>query len=447
MAFLIPMKLRSLAVNSLLVMLALLSVPGLTSASDWRTITLPARPINIMAEHGVIWVSGADELLADSTDGGKTWNVQHLVKGGMVFLTVGVVGDRFAYAAGTGGALLFTKDDGTTWTRMVVPSQVIYDASFSDDQHGLIHTPHTIYWTSNGGATWNPVKIDLTSPDLNGFPFVREVVALDANHMAIVMSQGNTVAYPHKLLITEDGGATWKPEIINSTGLNSLAAYNGEYWAAGDEVVDKKDHGGYAVPLVMHSADGENWTHLIKWAPKEFSACNSQTCLFDNGTGTDFRTSGPPSYWTFPSEKTVTAKWALAGNSICTVDTDLKCTEITPASAMPPDIQDPSPMPALLAPPPLDAPDARGLQCIACDFERIMVTQDYGGVAEVDLSVHIGSNGLVDDVEVTHATKSEIGDRVASAARNWIFVPYEQNGIVHPVATTFKLHVQVIKSR
>ena len=444
-----PMKLRFFGLDGLLVMVALLSIPPFTSASDWRTIALPARLFSITAKHDVMWVCGADELVADSTDSGKTWNVQHLVKGGAVFLTVGVVGERFAFAAGTGGALLFTKDAGKTWTRVIVPSQVVYKASFSDDQHGLIQTPHAIYWTSNGGATWNPVKINLASTELKGPPpysFVREVVALDANHMAIVMSQGNAAYYAYKLLLTEDGGATWKPVDISHTGLDSLTAYNNEYWAAGNEVIDRDNHGGHAVPLVMHSANGEDWTHMTKWAPKEFSACNSQTCLFDNGAGADFRSSSPRSYWTFPSEKVVTAKWAVAGGGICSVGTELKCAAITETPAIPADKENPSPIPVLLAPPPLDAPAVHGLQCIACDFERIMVTQDYRGVAEVELKVHVGQNGLVNDVEVVHATKSEIGDRIVAEARNWIFVPYEQDGVVHPVVTTFKLRVQVIKN-
>ncbi|MGC1104924.1 MAG: YCF48-related protein [Candidatus Acidiferrales bacterium] len=431
-------------------MTALLLAPDLTSASDWSTATLPARALSIAANHNVMWVCGADELVADSTDGGKTWNVLHLTNGGAVLLTIGLVGERFAYAAGTGGSVLFTTDAGATWTRMAVPSQVVYNASFSDGRHGLIQTPHTIYWTSNGGATWNPVKIDLANTELDGPPayaFAREVVALDANHMAIVLSQGNADYYDYRLLITDDGGTTWKPIEIAHTGLDSLSVYKGEYWAAGNEVIDREDHGGHAVPLVMHSADGENWTHLVQWARKEFDACNSETCLFDNGAGADFRSAAPPVYWTFRSERTVTAKWAVADNSICSVGTNLKCSTITEAPAIPADVADPYPIPPLLAPPPLNAPPARGPQCIACDIERIMVTQDYQGVAEADLKVHVGQNGLVDDVEVVHATKPEIGDRIASEVRDWIFLPYEQDGVVHPFVTNIKLRVQAVQSK
>lgn len=394
-----------------------------------------------------MWVCGADELVARSTDGGKNWDVTHLVKGGAVLLTVGALSGRSAYATGTGGALLFTHDGGKKWARVIVPSQVVFAASFSDGEHGVIQTPHIIYTTPDGGATWNPVKIDLGSPDLQGFRFVRGLIALDSRHMAIIMSQGNAAYYAYKLLVTHDGGATWTVEDIPHTGLNSLTVKGGEYWAAGDEVVDRANRGGHAVPLVMHSADGENWTHSVPWGPKEFSACNLRTCLFDNGAGVDFRSSTPPSYWTFSPAKVPGARWAVAGEGICSVGTELQCADITPTQTMPPDLDDPSPIPVLLAPPSLDAPDTKELQCIACDFERVMVAQNYRGAAEVDLKLQIGTNGLVDDAEVVRATKPEIGERVAAEARTWIFAPYEENGTVHSVVTTVKLHVQVVKSK
>ncbi len=265
--------------------------------------------------------------------------------------------------------------------------------------------------------------------------------------MIVVMSEGNAAYFPDKLLVTKDGGATWKPIDIPSTGLRTLSAYNGEYWAAGGEVIEKdKPGGGYSVPVVMHSADGETWTHLTKWAPKEFSACNSETRLFGDSAGVDFRAASPQNYWTFPSEKAVAAKWAIAHGGICSVGTELKCAPLTPVLRYLP-MRANSPIPTLLAPPPLDAPAAQGLQCIACDVERIIVTDDYQGVADVELKIHISQNGLVENAEVVHATKPEIGDRILSEVQNWIFVPYEKDGVVHPVVTNIKLRVQAIKSK
>jgi hypothetical protein len=95
----------------------------------------------------------------------------------------------------------------------------------------------------------------------------------------------------------------------------------------------------------------------------------------------------------------------------------------------------------------LNAPVTSGIQCISCDTERIVVTQDYQGLAEVDLKLLIGTNGLVQKVEISKATNAGIGDRVAGSARNWVFVPYEQDGVLHPASMNVKLQVQAIKSK
>ncbi len=63
---------------------------GATSlASEWRTVELPARALNIAENNGTLWVCGADDLIAASGDGGKTWTAKHSAKSSGVLLTVG----------------------------------------------------------------------------------------------------------------------------------------------------------------------------------------------------------------------------------------------------------------------------------------------------------------------------------------------------------------------
>ena len=241
----------------LLVILALLFTSTICSASEWRTVELPARALNIVENHGALWVCGADELISVSEDGANTWTTKHVAKNGSLLLIVGFSGEQFGYAAGTGGRMLVTRDGGSTWDSIAVPSEVVYEASFSDEEHGIIHAQRGIYDTNDGGATWVPVPIDFSDGDLKGFSHVLSVVALDAKHLAIVLSEGNSSANDYRLLLTEDGGATWGVSSVPSTGLRKLSAHNGEYWFAGMEVIEKdKRGGGYGVPLVMHSPDG-----------------------------------------------------------------------------------------------------------------------------------------------------------------------------------------------
>jgi len=378
----------------------------------------------------------------------KNWTTKRNVPNGKLLLSLGFADKQFGYAAGTGGAILVTTNSGDTWTPVNVPSQIVYQASFADPKHGMIQTPHTIYTTIDGGATWSPVQIDLSSEELKSFSHVLTVQAADANHMAIVLSEGNSFAYAYKLLLSKDGGSKWSASDVPSTGLNRLFAHDGEYWFTGMEVIEKdKPGGGYGVPLVMHSPDGEKWTHLPRWSKHEFSVCNSQGCLYWDGAGVQLPAATPPKFWSFPPEKAVTAKWAIANGTICTVGADLRCAAATDTQTMPPYLDSSSPIPPPVAAPPLDAPPAQGLQCVTCDFERIMVTPDYQGAAEVELKLHVGQNGLVNQAEIIHATNQGVGERLATTARNWIFLPYIKDGVVHPAVTTVKLRVQAIKSR
>jgi Photosynthesis system II assembly factor YCF48 len=418
------------------------------SASEWHTVELPARPLNIIENNGTLWVCGADELVASSLDGGSTWTSKHSAKNGSLLLTIGFANEQFGYAAGTGGKILITRDGGNTWESAKVPSQVVYEAAFSDEKHGILHTPQSIFTTNDGGATWVPVPIDLASEDLKGFSHVLTVVALDASHMAIVLSRGNSSVYDYRLFLTKDGGAKWAVSEIPSTVLGKLSVHGGEYWFAGLEVIEKdKPGGGHGVPLVMHSPDAEKWTHLPRWSQHEFSECNSQGCLYWDGAGVQIPPTNPVSFWTFAPEKVVTATWAVAKGRICSVGTSLRCTATTVTETMPAYLETSSPIAPPLSAPPLDAPHSSRLQCLYCDFERIMVTSDFQGVAEVQLKLHIGQDGLVEQAEIVHATNSGIGERLAASARNWIFLPFIMDGVVHPANTEVKLQVQAIKSK
>ena len=417
------------------------------TASAWSGVTLPSRPLFITAQGNTMWVCGADEMIAKSSNGGKTWTATHSATSGLL-LSMGFATEQFGYAAGTGNKILVTKDGGKTWSGMPGPATVIYELSFADEANGIAHGKNAVFTTADGGKTWAPVKIDLGDDDYKRMSWVSTVVALDAKRMAIVMSEGNSGANHQVLYLTQDGGATWKVNDIAHVGIGTFYRLDGEYWITGHEVIEwQKPGGGYGVPLAMHSADGMNWTHLDRWEKKEFSACNDQGCLYWDGAGIAVPPSNPPIFWTFAAEKIVTSKWAVAQGGICSVSTDLKCTSVIDSPTMPSYVESSASIASRIFAPPLNTPVAGGLQCISCDTERIVVTQDYQGFAEVDLKLLIGTNGLVQKVEITKATNAGIGDRVAASARNWIFVPYEQDGVLHPASMNVRLQIQAIKSK
>ncbi len=389
------MKIHNLSFRHLLIAAALWFNVAECSATDWRTAALPAPVLNIAESNGTFWVCGADELIAASVDGGNTWTTEHIAMNGSLLLAIGFANEQFGYAAGTGGRIFTTRDGGNTRDSVKVPSDVVYEADFADEKHGIIHTPQNIYITSDGGASWAVVQIDLTGEDLKGFSHVLSVVAADANHEAIVLSQGSSSVYAYKLFLTKAGGAKWVASDVPSTGLGRLVGHGGEYWFAGMEVIEKdKPGGGYGVPLVMHSPDGEKWTHLPRWSKDEFSQCNSQGCLYWDGAGIQLPPTSPIKYWSFAPEKVVTAKWAVARDKMCSVGISLKCAPVKTTETMPAYLDTSSPIAPPISAPPLDAAPSQGLQCLYCDYERIMVTSDFQGSADVQLKLHIGPNGL-----------------------------------------------------
>ena len=415
-------------------------------ASQWTAISLPSRPMNIAESRGVLWVCGADELVANSSDGGKTWKVVHSLGGGGVLLSIGFANEQFVYATGTTG-LIVSKDGGTTWSRPTVPANVVYQAAFGDAEHGLIHTPHAVYVTSDGGLSWTPVSLNF-SDEHGNYSFVLTLAAADSNHMMIVLSVGNAPYFSDKFVVSSDAGTTWKPTGIPNINFGELAVREGEYWLTGSEVIEKdKPGGGYGVALAMYSKDGELWTHVPRWSQKEFSSCNADGCLYWDGAGVAFSHEGSPIYYRFAAEKAVTAKWAVARDGICSVGAELKCAATTTSASMPVYDATSTPIPVETAPPRLDAPPTQGPQCLLCNFETVIVTQDYQGTAEVDLTLHIGVNGVVTDATVDKTPRPEIGERVAAAVRGWVFLPYEKNGVIHPVVTHVRLRVQAVKSK
>jgi len=126
--------------------------------NSWRAVDLPSRPVAISATGSILWACGADEMIAESIDGGQSWNVKHRSKNGSVLLTIGFADDENGFAAGTGGKLLLTQDGGATWKPVHTDGNIIYNASFSDERNGMIQTPSAIEFTHDGGATWSEVS-------------------------------------------------------------------------------------------------------------------------------------------------------------------------------------------------------------------------------------------------------------------------------------------------
>ena len=204
--------------------------------------------------------------LLKTTDGGASWSRVEVTRGADVDLKL--AGLRFAdrehgWVYGEMGALFTTSDGGKTWSRQRVPTRhLLLGASFLDAQVGwLSGGGMTVLKTSDGGATWHAGTVFLPAegegeqqPKASGRgqndsgegePRVVGGRRLNAVWFA-THERGWAVGGQGVILLTGDGGRTWRPQRSGvGDDLHDVKFFNeSEGWAVG--------RGG----AMLHTTDG-----------------------------------------------------------------------------------------------------------------------------------------------------------------------------------------------
>lgn len=126
------------------------------------------RGLSVVDDH-IAWLSGSKGTIAETTDGGKTWNWQQ-VKGyeKADFRDIEAFSDKEAIimSSGTPALILKTTDGGASWQEKYRKTDTAYflDAmDFADKKHGYIlgdpiNNKFLLLETKDGGETWEPFK-------------------------------------------------------------------------------------------------------------------------------------------------------------------------------------------------------------------------------------------------------------------------------------------------
>jgi hypothetical protein len=397
---------------------------------------VPFRPVNVTAIGGMLFVCGADEMILSSKDNGVTWEIKHQNADGEVLLSIAFVDEKVGYAAGTNGLLLTTADGGESWKTHNTPDSIrnlaFADASngiavFSDRAHspkvglppGTTSVEGSVKITHDGGDHWDDMAA-LNSNELRPFTEVLSIAALDKTHFLMLRRQPNV---EDALVVTNDGGKYWKlvhmqNDASNRVMARTLFAHQGEYWTFGMELVHREKGGGYGVPLVMHSKDGETWIHGNR-GPNEFEACTAQGCYLWDGTLEVFY-GEHEQFWALPQDGTLSEKWAISGATVCTVNSTLRCASATPT-------EKPQPHPeGVVHASVSNGHFAEG--CLECRVEPI-VPDNPGtrSMSRVQASITIHRDGSVADVSVKSPSK-RMNDLIADQLSKWLFEPTHRGG-------------------
>lgn len=374
--------------------------------------------------------------------------MKHATPDGNLLLNIQFVNSKFGYAAGTGGLILTTEDGGESWTSQPGPNITILQISFSDAQHGLIRTPDTLEFTTDGGKSWTPVEVVDDPKALKTFPYTFSLSVIDPSHMAVMMKQGAAQYEPQAFLITNDAGKSWHITNVPNVTLYSFLSVEGKYWAVGTEVVGKdKPGGGGAVPVTLSSSDGVKWDHstndLSACRMEMCVACTRQGCLSNNGTITDFFGNGT-TFRMFPMEPNLRPKWAATDSAMCFVGSTVVCS---PLATVEKPAAGGDPVPAVVGPGPLGAALPSGPHCISCELDRVLLDPKAQGVFTIKLALDVARDGTVKAVEADGAPTPQIKSRIERQAQQWLFEPYMKDGVRVNLKLNTRIQINVVRPR
>jgi len=407
-----------------------------STINGWKNANLPFRPVNLAAQRGTIWVCGVNESIASSKDGGVTWETKHQTPDGEILFDISFVDDKIGHAPGTGGLLLSTDDGGETWKAHLTPG-TLRAFSFANASDGIAligdgssHRRIPSFGqaapledaakiTHDGGEHWEDIAA-LNSDELRPFVQTLAVAAIDNSHFLMLRRQPEV---EDVFLMTKDGGKSWKVvrprnDTTNRELPDMVFVHAGEYWAFGYELVHREKGGGYGVPLVLHSRDGETWTHGAA-GPREFTSCSSQGCYLWDGA-VEVLYSDKEQFWALPQDGSLGKRWAIAENHGCTISNGgLECSL------------------ASMTEKPLDQPEVHGVivntasddqnlagGCVECHVEPIV--PDHAGpptMVRIEASVRVRTNGTVDRVSLKSSTSTGMTDEISKQISKWLFEP------------------------
>jgi photosystem II stability/assembly factor-like uncharacterized protein len=251
-----------------------------------------------------VWAAGSGGILLHSSDDGETWTEKQIGLPEQVFTSVSFPDKDHGWVAGSRGTILHTEDGGASWKKVEnfytknsqtcttnVPKIFYTKIFFLDPQHGwIVGETGTVLTTTNGGKVWEFVETDKNFTTLNDIKFV------DANNGWAVGEQGVIIG-------TNDGGSTWKDLTSGvATTLLSIEICPSEkstLWVGGLEgtVLTSKDSGLTWTSKVLRLGEEKIKNHVFKIYIKEsgtkglghnsiYTLCrNTQQYSFDDGIG------------------------------------------------------------------------------------------------------------------------------------------------------------------
>ncbi|MGH9478018.1 MAG: TonB family protein [Terriglobales bacterium] len=379
---------------------------------DWSSVALPDMPLGLAEHGGTLWVCGSNEMIAESSDGGRHWTVEHERGGGQMLFQFAFYDSEMS-VFGSGGVNYTSQDHGAHWRRWLAsPPFAITKVQQVNRKDFYATFPQGIGSSHNGGRNWKLEALRHPSgQDSDRF----DIGAVDGKY-AIALLNGQTV------FATSDGGSHWKVfQMPAKLELDALRPSMGTYWAAGEVS---------GTSAVLRSADGTTWT-AVRESPVSLAQCTAEGCLV--GGGWVDLTGAAPQYHAEPTDSggEVWEQWAAAGGAVCHVSEQLRCRLDSPAqSSWPPLPADKGPGRALK------------LDCQHCptpDYPASALANREQGTVVIDGA--IDAKGRIEQAIVVAATWADMAKVALRAVRAWRWDAVA--GLPGPVSTTITVNFAI----
>lgn len=195
-------------------------------------------------------------IISFSMHAQEVWEWQHPAPLGSPPTGVQIISEDTLYLTARSGAFYKTTDGGDTWDIIYLNTTAsLSTPKFANAQIGFVTTGDSeVFKTTDAGATWEKIYED---PDEFQYTWMD---VYDVNHIAISAQKSFSDS---KLLITSDGGATWK---IFDSGVSENADsifYGGGLWEVdivSADIIYARGGGAGTHEAFYRTLDGgENW--------------------------------------------------------------------------------------------------------------------------------------------------------------------------------------------
>jgi photosystem II stability/assembly factor-like uncharacterized protein len=172
--------------------------------------------IQMIGEQG--WVSGFNGVILHTADGGRTWSRQNTGTA-QSMEAIHFLDAANGWAVGWAGTILHTVDGGASW-QPVKSAPATWSLSaiyFRNPKDGwIVGFAGQLLHTADGGVTWEARKAPVNS-------WLTSILFDSANRGWITTDDG--------LLLSEDGGGTWRLVPTGLRFLSKLVSATGAVWA------------------------------------------------------------------------------------------------------------------------------------------------------------------------------------------------------------------------